>query len=144
MRQQQIYEQTPLQNDFRVNSSSLFDLCVHLLQNQGPSCEATVLHCDIFHCIWAVLWLRQLHAGHPPWRQRFDHGTVHVRFVMYHTVLGQVFLTVQLFLPCKYNCSSTPHSFNHPPLMLHDLCNCKSLTHSKKKIFQYFIKNLQN
>jgi len=127
-----------------VNSSSVFGLCVHLLRNQGPSCEARVLQFDIFHRIWAVLWLRQLGAGHSLWRTRFDRGPVHVRFVVDHTVLGQVSLTVLLFLPWQYNCSSAPHSFIHPPLMLNNLSNRKSLTHSKRKFCSTALKIHRN
>jgi hypothetical protein len=50
----------------------------------------------------AVPWLRRLAAGLPPWRPRFDPGSVHVGFVVDKVALGQVFPRVLRFSPVNF------------------------------------------
>jgi hypothetical protein len=118
-------------------------VCVHSLQNQGPSCEAKMLHSDIFRSIWAVLCLRQLAAGLSPWRPRSDRGPVHVGFVVDHIVLRTGFSHSTIFLPWQYNSTIAPHlfihSFIHPSLMLHNLSYWQSfITTLQKENFVIF------
>ena len=56
----------------------------------------------------AVPWLRQLVAGLSP--PGFDPRSVHVRCVVDRMALGQVFLPVLQFFPCKYRTTCAPHS----------------------------------
>jgi hypothetical protein len=50
----------------------------------------------------AVPWLRQLVAGLSPRRPGFDHGSVHVRFVVDKVALGQAFPRVFRFSPVNF------------------------------------------
>jgi hypothetical protein len=60
----------------------------------------------------AVLWLRRLVAGLPPWRPGFEAWSVRAGFVMDKVALGQFFLSVLRFLHVSI-ISPGLHTHNH-------------------------------
>jgi len=89
---------------------SVFCLCVHSLKNLGPSCEAKVLHFDIFHRIWAVLWLRRsggsLSLRGPAFNPRL--GRVRLWWIEWH---WDRFFSQYFSFLCQYHSANVPLTF---------------------------------